>query len=158
MHIDATEFDALYAELKRLARRVRRSQGSATLNTTGLVHEAFLKLGWSTLAQLDDHAHRLNLAARAMRQVLVDFARRKLAAKRDGGIAVEHEAVAAEAMWLIELDSALVKLPERQAHVVVCRFFGGLTEDETARALQVSTRTVQLDWQHAREELARLLG
>ena len=156
-----TLFPLVYDELKRLARRHRRSVGAgSTLCTTELVHEAFFKLSAS------EGAHFFGAASRAMRQVLVDFARRRKANKRgenpelvtlsDAGSVVELQLEE-----ILELDAALDKLnavAPRLRLVVELRFFCGLSEDEIGRALGVSTRTVGRDWLKARlfllEELA----
>lgn len=144
---------ALYAELKRVAHGERWRMGvPATLQTTALIHETYLKLhkveGWS------NRQHFLRAAAIAMRQVLVDAARERLALKRGGG--VRHDTlsaadrVAAESDdEVVQVDAALVQLrtfEPRLAQVVECRFFAGYSEPETATALDVSERTVRRDW------------
>jgi RNA polymerase sigma factor (TIGR02999 family) len=147
----------LYAQLKRLARAQRgRLWAGQTLQTTALVSEAWLKLsrqqGWKS------RAHFLNTAAAAMRQVLVDHARAHLAAKRGSG---KDEASLDEVQMILgessaqvlSIDLALSKLERvdrRLAHVVECRFFAGYSEEETARLLGLSPRTVQRDWLKAR--------
>ncbi len=153
-------FNLLYDELKRLAQRALRGGDAATLNATGLVHECFLRMVGGN-ARPGDRSHFFALAARVMRQVICDHARRRLALKRDGGIAVTlskaDQALMDEALRLVELDDMLVKLSAhdtRQADVVVCRAFAGLTADETAEALGISVRTVQADWAAARTWLA----
>lgn len=153
-------FHLLYGELKRLAQRALRGGEAATLNPTGLVHECFLRMVGGN-ARPGDRSHFFALAARVMRQVICDHARRRLALKRDGGIAVTlskvDHALVDEAQRLIELDDMLVHLAQRdprQADVVVCRAFAGLTAEETAEALGVSVRTVQGDWAEARAWLA----
>src|SRR6185503_15931301 len=127
------------------------------LDTTGLVHECYLRFARSEPA-LSDRGHFFALASRVMRQVIVDHARAKLADKRGDGqsaISLEcvDEALLAEAREFVALDDALVVLEgvaARQARVVECRFFGGLTEQETAEALGVSVRLVQREWSEAR--------
>jgi RNA polymerase sigma factor (TIGR02999 family) len=150
-------FEALYAELHSLAhRQVRRARPGATLNTTALVHEAYLKLAKS--AGVSEREHFFALAARAMRQVLVDHARERAAQKRGGGqVPVTlHEdvaAVPADAAELLAIDGALTALQgidERLARVVELRFFAGLSVEETAEALATSTATVKRDWRAAR--------
>jgi RNA polymerase sigma factor (TIGR02999 family) len=153
-------FGRVYDELRRLAERVRRGQSSDTLNATALVHEAWLKLAPASASDWAGRRHFLNVAARAMRQVLVDAARERLAAKRGGGGAVTlDDAVGAgvaapmrdEAM--LALDEALARLAqldERQARVVELRWFAGFTAEETAEALGISTPTVHRDWRAAR--------
>lgn len=156
-------FRLLYHELRRLAQRTLAGQ-SATLNPTGLVHECFLRLVGSE-ARPGDRGHFFALAARVMRQVLCDHARRRLAQKRDGGVAVSltgaQLALFDEAERLVELDELLGRLAKhdaRQADVVVCRAFAGLTADETAEALGVSVRTVHSDWAQARTWLSDFSG
>ncbi|MEM7414751.1 MAG: ECF-type sigma factor [Gemmatimonadota bacterium] len=151
-------FALVYGELKARAHLQRSS--SPTLGTTALVHEVYLKLAGSS-RDWNDRAHFMRVAARAMRQILIDRARRRTAHKRGGGAAVvtlEEMAVAAEspegaAETLMALDDALLRLgrqSERLAHVVELRFFGGLSVEETAEALGVSDRTVKRDWRLAR--------
>jgi RNA polymerase sigma factor (TIGR02999 family) len=156
-------FARLYDELKRLARAAGAGQPGQTLNTTGIVHECYMRFVERD-AQVEDRRHFFALAARVMRQILIDYARKRLTSKRGGGIAKESldsdPPVAAEAEQLVALDSVLEKLAqqsERQARVVELKVFGGLTEPEIAVALDISLRTVQLDWQHAREWLAQNL-
>lgn len=163
-------FPVVYAELRRLAhRRLRREADGHTLGTTALVHEAYLRLVDQRRAAAHDAAHVLALAATAMRRVLVDHARRQRAAKRgtasrplplDGPDALDALAVEGRAALLVDLDEALVRLAaldERQARVVECRFFGGLSEEETAAALGVSPRTAKRDWAKARSWLYQAL-
>lgn len=160
---DRTAFDRLvplvYDELRRLARsHLRRVPGGHTLNTTGLVHEAYLKLARSPGLRLNDRGHLMAVTACAMRQVLVSRARARVRAKRGSGeSAVEfddarhgHEP---DAERLIDLDRALEGLRQRDAGLAAifeCRYFGGLSEDETADALGLSLRTVQRGWMRAR--------
>jgi RNA polymerase sigma factor (TIGR02999 family) len=156
-----TAFARVYDELRRLAERVRRGQPSDTLNATALVHEAWLKLAPASASDWAGRRHFLNVAARAMRQVLVDAARERLAAKRGGGVvAVTLDGAAGEAVAaavrdeeVLALDEALARLAqldERQARVVELRWFAGFTAEETAEALGISTPTVQRDWRAAR--------
>ncbi len=161
----ALTFEALYDELHALAhRQVRRSRPGATLSTTALLHEAYLKL--AGVDRIAERQHFFALAARAMRQVLVDHARERAALKRGGGQVVvtlgdEVPAVAAEASELLALDSALAGLQavdERLARVVELRFFAGLSVEETAAALGTSTATVKRDWRAARAFLLAHLG
>lgn len=158
----ATLFAATYDELRRLAGRVRQGRASETLNTTALVHEAYLKLADG--AGPESRAHFLAIAAKAMRHVLVDAARRRGAAKRGGG--VEHVSIrdtlvgASPGADLLGLDEALDQLAEqdeRAAAVVECRFFGGLSVEETAAALDLSPRTVHRTWRAARVRLFQSL-
>jgi RNA polymerase sigma factor (TIGR02999 family) len=162
-------FRIVYEELRRLARKVRRGQASETLNTTALVHEAYVRLLPSRDLAWESRGHFLGVAARAMRQVLVHAAQRRGAAKRGGG-RVDlslNEAIhggpsrGVEPEQVLALDAALEELEalsERQARVVECRFFAGLTVEETAEALEVSEPTVKRDWRTARAWLARKLS
>jgi RNA polymerase sigma factor (TIGR02999 family) len=151
----------VYDDLRRLARRqLGYEYAERTLNPTALVHESYLKLGRSAMAARD-RAHFLAIAARAMRQVLVDQARDRKAAKRGGG---EWERTTlTDGAWagefdpdgVLALDEALGKLEPRQRQVVEGRFFGGMEEQEIAAALGVSERTVHRDWIKARAWLYR---
>jgi RNA polymerase sigma-70 factor (ECF subfamily) len=160
---DKAAFDRLvplvYDELRRMARRhLRRGRRGPTLDTTGLVHEAYLKLAASPGLRLNDRGHLMAVTARAMRQVMVSRARARLARKRGGGevvLTLEEEKVAGTpaAEWLIDLDRALERLRERDeqlARVFECRYFAGLGEEETAQALGVPLRTAQRAWMRAR--------
>ena len=150
----------MYEELRRLARRhLRRLPGGHTLNTTGLVHEAYLKLARSPGLRLNDPGHLMAVTACAMRQVLVGRARARLRAKRGSGEAgVELDEARLpprrnEAEALLDLDRALSRLrghDPRLAAIFECRYFGGLSEDETAEALGVSLRTAQRGFMRAR--------
>jgi RNA polymerase sigma factor (TIGR02999 family) len=155
----------VYQELKRMSGQVRRGQPrDATLDTTALVHEAYLRLAGGDPGAINDRQHFFALAAKIMRQVLCDHARKRLAQRRGGG--AQHEdivdvepQVMSEALELVALDQALKSLAEnepRQAQVVECRFFAGLSEEQTAEALGVSLRTVQLDWAAARKVIHRV--
>ena len=153
----------LYDDLRRLARRqLARERGPRTIQPTALVHEAFLKLAGST-PRAQDRAHLLAIAAHAMRQVLVDHARERRAAKRgpdwvsttltDGFSTTDVDPEA-----LLALDDALERLDPRQRQVVECRFFAGLDDAEIAEALGVTARTVRRDWVKARAWLNRWLS
>ena len=151
----------VYDDLRRLARRqLGFEYVERTLDPTALVHESYLKLGRPALAARD-RAHFLAIAARAMRQVLVDQARDRKAAKRGGGAwertTLTDGAWAAEldADGMLALDDALGRLDPRQRQVVECRFFGGMEEQEIAAALGISERTVHRDWLKARAWLYR---
>lgn len=157
----------VYDELRRMARRqLARERRQHTLSTTGLVHEAYLKLVDQSQAPVRNRAYFFAAAARAMRQVLVDAARRRNRIKRGGGEApleldAFQVAVDGFAADLGDLDEALIRLAElfpRQARVVECRFFGGLSVEETAEALELAPRTVKRDWSLARAWLFRELG
>ena len=158
-------FALAYDELKALAKRQRRRwHGNPTLNTTALVNEAYLKLVGPAPRGLGGRAHFFALAAKAMRQILCNYARDQNALKR-GGDAVRvplddlrGAALASPAPSLLDLDDALARLERldaRQAAVVECRFFGGLSVEETAEALGVSARTVKRDWAVAQAWLRR---
>ncbi|MGH7555756.1 MAG: ECF-type sigma factor, partial [Longimicrobiales bacterium] len=153
----------LYDELRRIARReLRRERVRSTLQPTGLVHEVYIKLAAGSGIQASDRPHFMAIAARAMRQVLVDHARRRRSNKRGGDWAIttlkdNAQIVELRTDELISLDRALEVLDERQRQVVECRFFAGLQEDETAAALGVSVRTVRRDWLRARAWLYREL-
>ncbi len=161
-------FPRLYGELREIADRLLRGELTGhTLQPTALVHEAWFKLAGPRAPEPVDRTHFLALAARAMRQVLVDHARRRRALKRGGPavdltIADDRLGFAIPIDDLISVDEALSRLAEgnpRLARVVELRFFAGLSEDETARALDVTTRTVQRDWAKARAWLhAELAG
>jgi RNA polymerase sigma factor (TIGR02999 family) len=158
----------VYDDLRRIARKsLRRSSGARTIDTTGLVHEAYLKLVDQTRARYRDRSHFFAVAARAMRQILVDEARRRTAGKRGGGVTPvsleeeRHGGVPSDADWLLSLEEALqslARLDPRLPRIVECRFFAGLSEEETADALGVSTRTVQRDWMRAKAWLREEMG
>jgi len=163
---DRTALDALfplvYEELRAVAHRQRRRwRGDSTLNTTALVHEAYLKLVDQSRAGWESRAHFLATAARAMRHVLINYARDQQAQKRGGDspkLSLEALGERLEgnlASWndnaelLLALDAALEHLErvnERQSRIVECRFFGGMTIPETAAALGISTATVSRGW------------
>ena len=153
----------IYDDLRTLARiQLQREYQSRTLDPTALVHEAYLKMVGGTKIDATDRAHLLALAARAMRQVLVDHARRRRTAKREdawkqvtltdasptGGMSPEE---------LIALDDALERLEPRQRQIVECRFFAGMDDEEIARVLGVTDRTVRREWVKARARLNKAL-
>lgn len=154
-----------YADLKRLSRRVRHgAPGSETLQTTALIHEAWLKL--HATRHWQSRQHFLRAAALAMRQVLVDDARARLAEMRNHGVrplpieAASEVAVDAPDERLVAVDQALSELATfspRLAQTVECRYYAGYTETETAEALGVSIATVQRDWTKARAWLFQRL-
>jgi RNA polymerase sigma factor (TIGR02999 family) len=153
----------LYDDLKRLASRAAGAGPARTLNTTGLVHECYLRLASADAAPVS-RGHFFALSARIMRQIVCDHARRRLTEKRGGDQQMNTlddqigDAVSDEATRMVELDDLLSALAEqhpRQSQVVSCRVFAGLTVPETAEALGVSERTVELDWANAREWLAK---
>ena len=152
-------FPLVHDDLRTIAARLLRHEAPGhTLQPTDLVHEAYLRLAGGPSAHPGDRAHFLAIAARAMRHLLVDHARRRRAAKRGGGaspVRITNEQVGVDLSFdeLLALDDALDRLgalDPRLRQVVECRFFGGLTEPETAEALGVTTRTVQRDWARAR--------
>lgn len=160
---DPTAFDRVfplvYDEIRRIARRhLRRTPRGRSLDTTGLVHEVYLKLTAGENVRLEDRGHLLAVSACTMRHIIISRARARSAAKRGGGltpVAVDPERLPAEAQaeWLLDLDRALERLrghDERLARIVECRFFAGLSEEETAQALGASLRTVQRGWVRAR--------
>ncbi|MBS0378342.1 MAG: sigma-70 family RNA polymerase sigma factor [Proteobacteria bacterium] len=157
-------FSATYEELRRLAASVRRGDPSATLTPTALVNEAWLKLARAPHLAVSSELHFKRIAARAMRQLLVEAARRRMADKRGGGaepvtvtFAADVAAAPAGEQDLLHLDAALdalAQLNPRQAALVESRFFGGLDIPATAALLQVSEATVLRDWRAARAWLA----
>lgn len=160
--------DGLYEELREIAGSLmRRHSGGMTLQATALVHEAWIKLGTATGLEPRDRAHFLAIAATAMRQILVDHARARSAAKRGGDrhrLEMETVDLASDGSAPIEVllvDECLTRLATldaRQAQVVEMRVFAGMTVEETAEALRVSPRTVELDWRMARAWLVRELA
>jgi RNA polymerase sigma factor (TIGR02999 family) len=154
----------VYEELKRIARCHLRHPGRRpTLCTTELVHEAFMKLARGTNDEWNGRAHFFAAASRAMRQVLVDFARRRGAAKRGGNwsrttLTDEHGSLQVQLDDILALDEALDRLQAidpRLRQVVEYRFFGGLSSEDVAQLLGVSHRTVERDWLKARLLLLR---
>ena len=149
---------AVYDDLRRLARRELGAHFAQTLNPTGLVHEMYMKLAEQDGVPWRDRGHFFAIAARAMRQVLVDHARRRLADKRGAGaphtdldnvdLAVERDA--AQVLAIEQVLGRLAKLDPALVKVVECRYFAGLTETETAEAVGVSESTVQRHWARAR--------
>jgi RNA polymerase sigma factor (TIGR02999 family) len=157
-------FSAAYEELRRLAAAVRRDDPAATLSPTALVNEAWLKLADSPSVAHTSPLHFKRIAARAMRQVLVEAARRRNADKRGGGAPVvtfdDAMGTVTTADDVLGLDAALdalARIEPRQAQMVESRFFGGLDVAETAQLLGVSEATVLRDWRAAKAWLAREL-
>jgi RNA polymerase sigma factor (TIGR02999 family) len=145
----------VHGELKRIARsKLRRERRGHTLTTTALVNEAYIKLVQIDRLQWQSRAHFMAIAAQAMRNILVSHARRRKRVKRGGGAAHVSLAEAAdfpapEADRILDLDAALhnlAALNPRHARIVECRFFGGMTIEETAAALGISTATAKRDW------------
>jgi RNA polymerase sigma factor (TIGR02999 family) len=160
-------FGCVYDELRRIAHNAMRQERTGhTLSTTGLVHEAYFKLVDQSQVEWHDRGHFFGVAARAMRQILVEYARRRGAAKRGGRVrivALEEGLVPAEerAEALVAVDEALARLAEHDpmmARVVECRFFASLTEEETAEATGASLRTVQRRWRRAKAWLYQELS
>ncbi len=159
-------FTATYQELRRLASSVRRDDPGLTLSPTALVNEAWIKLAASPPQGPLSRLHFTRIAARAMRQVLVEAARKRNARKRgDGRALVTFDealgAAPADADDILHLDEALERLARvspRQAMMIECRFFGGLDAAETAALLEVSEATVLRDWRAAKAWLGAELG
>jgi RNA polymerase sigma factor (TIGR02999 family) len=160
-------FSVTYEELRRLASTVRRDDPSVTLSPTALVHEAWLKLAKSPAFETTSKMHFKRIAARAMRELLIEAARRRNASKRGGGEGVlfvtfgdSPEDTAACAEEMLALDAALndlARVNPRQAMMVESRFFGGLEISETAALLEVSEATILRDWRAAKAWLAHEL-
>jgi len=162
----ARAYALVYAELRRLAQRQMASYGDHTLTPTALVNEAFLKLSGGALVALNDRRHFFNLAARAMRQTVIDYAREQLAAKRGGDLvrtqlddAISDSAL--DAQQALAINQALTALDEQDpqlAEVLSWRVFGGLTTPQIATLRGVTERTVQRDLLFARNYLRLALG
>jgi RNA polymerase sigma-70 factor (ECF subfamily) len=161
-------FPLVYNELRQMAaRKLRSERDGHTLSTTALVHEAWLELTKLNRIQWQNRAHFLAVAAQAMRRILIDYAVARRRQKRGGGQALESldhgDALAIAYVRgddLIALDEALARLMEmneRQARIVECRFYGGMSVEETAEALHVSPATVKREWATARAWLNREL-
>lgn len=157
----------VYEDLRAIARRqLALRAGGGTLSTTGLVHEAYLKLAEQARVSWQDRGHFFALSALAMRHVLVDRAKARFAQKRDGArlqITLDEGLVPADEQpgTLLDVHDAIERLAlvePRLARLVDCRFFGGLTEEEVAEVMGVTTRTVQRDWTKARMLLRRALA
>lgn len=168
-------FDGLlplvYDELRQLARRQRRRwRGDETLTSTALVHEAYLRLVDQSAVKWDSRAHFLAVASTAMRHILLDYAKRKRAARREGGrdriplhevegiLVANGDAGDSQSEAVVALDAALRRLEARdprQSRIVECRFFGGMTIEETAEALGISRATVKRGWAMAQAWLYR---
>jgi RNA polymerase sigma factor (TIGR02999 family) len=153
----------MYDDLRAMARRrLGREFQARTLEPTALVHEAYFKMMGGAKVDATDRAHLLAIASRAMRQVLVDRARRRTAAKRaDAWKQVTLSDAGApdglDAEELLSLDDALSRLEPRQRQIVECRFFGGMTDEEIAASLGITDRTVRREWTKARAKLNRAL-
>jgi RNA polymerase sigma-70 factor (ECF subfamily) len=161
-------FPLVYRELRRIASRSMHRDGTAaTLQTTALVHEAYIRITGDSARRWSNRGHFFGVAAKAMRHFLVDYARARSAAKRGGyfkplpldeGLPIAEERMA-EVILLDDALTALAKLHPRQSQVVELRFFGGLSVEDTAEALKISEETVARDWRAAKAwlycELAR---
>lgn len=155
----------VYDELRRIAHRelTRRGAAGETLRTTALVHEAYVKLVDGTRVDVEDRAHFMALAAKAMRHIVIDYARKQRTQKRGGDwwrISLDEAVTPSRERLeeIIELDEALGRLERfdrRLCQVVECRFFGGMTVKETATVLGVAPRTVDRAWQRAKAWLYR---
>ena len=153
----ATEslFTAVYTELKVLARSHRRRwKGNQTMNTTALIHEVFIRLAGSDQSDFANRTHFFATASKAMRQILVNYARQQKALKRGGEAMVvtldetvfSTDASAEELLELHQLLSELEEKNPRRAEIIVCRVFGGMTVEEVADGLSISTATVKREW------------
>lgn len=159
-------FALVYDELRRLAHVVRSGGPGETLNTTALVHEAYLKLAGSDRLNVQSRRHFMRVAARAMRQVLVTAAHERMAQKRGGGQAAltfddaiyTGDVMPAQVMALDEALQRLEARDARQVQVVECRFFAGFTIQETADVMNLSVATVNREWRMARAWLAGTLA
>jgi RNA polymerase sigma factor (TIGR02999 family) len=159
-------FEIVYDDLRRVARAQLRGGSSPTLDTTSLVNEAYLRLVGGHEGSPGNRPHFMALAARAMRHIIIDYARERHALKRGGGarhVDLEAIEVAADdqAEQLLALNAALAALGDvdaRLVQVVECRFFTGMTEEETAATLDTSLSTVQRDWKRAKAWLREEIG
>ena len=158
---------AVYAELRRLAARsMRRERGPLTLQTTAVLHEAYLKLVDQRRVRWNDRAHFFAVASNLMRRVLLQHAERRRAAKRGSGqrplsLELVGDLSAGRAAEVVALDAALARLETldpRQAKIVELRFFGGLTVEEASAVLELSSATVKREWRAARAWLRRELA
>lgn len=155
----------VYEDLRRIARRQTRRRNGYSLDTTVLVHEAYLKMVEQSRVNARDRGHLLAICARAMRQFAVDEARRRQSGKRGGGrlgislerLALADEAQAEQLVWIDQALERLAQLDPRLVQVFECRYFAGLSDGETAVALASSERTVQRDWMRARAWLRQWL-
>jgi RNA polymerase sigma factor (TIGR02999 family) len=158
---------AIYPDLKRLAHfQLRRERPGHTLNTTEIVHEAFLRIATNDKKGWTGRNHFMRAAARVMRHLLVDYARQRNTNKRGNGMAEltlqdEHSFTADHSMAVLDLDTAMQDMSAidpRLESVVECRYFAGLSVGETADALGISTRSVERDWQRARAYILTAMG
>jgi RNA polymerase sigma factor (TIGR02999 family) len=159
-------FAETYADLRKLARQRLSGNSRTSLDTASLVHESYLRFATSGRLHLEDRVHFIRWAGQVMRSVIVDFARRRSAARRGGkvraitlttGLVDGHAGKAEEILRVHEALDEIAAFDARLAEVVELRYFGGLTEPEIAQALGVTDRTVRRDWQKARLLLRRAL-
>ncbi len=157
----------VYDELRRMARRHMSGQNKGhTFQTTELIHEAYLKLANNEDKNWNNRAHFFGVASKAMRHILVDYARAKRVQKRGGSarrVTFDESAVVSknDSGGILDLDEALTALSafdERKSSIVEMKFFGGLTIDEIAKVLKVSSKTVKRDWSFARNWLLKVLS
>ena len=157
----------VYDELRQMARRnMRRESPNHSFQTTDLIHEAYLKLAQHDEQKWENRSHFFGVAAKAMRHILVDYARSKQSEKRGGGrqrvsLADEIASGPDRALELVALDDALQTLESldaRKSQVVELKFFGGLTNEQMAEVLKISTETVKREWRFARNWLLRELA
>jgi len=156
----------VYKELRRLAHyHMQSERDDHSLQSTALVHEAYLRLMGGQPVELQDRAHFIALASRAMRQILVDYARSRRANKRDGGCRIDYDDLhflpVQRDSELLALDDSLAELSridERQAKIVEMKFFGGLSSPEVSQVLGISRATVDRDWATARVWLHRQMS
>ncbi|HMQ08662.1 MAG TPA: sigma-70 family RNA polymerase sigma factor [Saprospiraceae bacterium] len=160
-------YDRIYNELHYLAKKIRKGNSNPTLDTTALVHEAYLKMIPSMDQDWQNRSHFFCVAAKAMRQIVINYARQRNTLKRNQGqhnLELREESSAAISVSIedmITIDSILDRLEqmdERQAKIVECRFFAGMNIEETGTALNISSATVKRDWRVARAWLIKELG
>jgi len=160
-------YESVYDELHRLAKNIKFHRQGQTLNTTALVHEAYLKLIPTKDQDWQNRTHFFRVAARAMRQVMIKQARYKLAGKRGSGISnitfiddlyIQNQIKPEDLLSLDQALTELEKIDARQAKIVECRFFAGMSLKETAAVFDVSVPTVKRDWRLARAWLVHELG
>ena len=155
----------VYEDLRRIARRSLRQFGELTINTTGLVHETYLKLCGQRVLRAEDRAHFLAICARAMRQFVLNYVRDRGTDKRGAGVQpidladveIAHEAEADQIVFIDAALRSLAGIDEGLVRVFECRFFAGLTDEETALATGRPLRSVQRDWMRARAWIRELL-
>lgn len=156
----------VYKELRKIAHyQLQAERSDHSLQSTALVHEAYLRLLGGQAVELQNRSHFIAIASRAMRQILVDYARSRNANKRDGGFKIAYDDLAELAVTddseLLALDYALdelARIDERQARIVEMKFFGGLSAPEISQVLQISRATVDRDWATARVWLHRQMS